>query len=36
MFALDDTEVAERRRYVGRVRRELQVRQYPPFRQPRY
>jgi hypothetical protein len=26
MFGLDDAEVTERRRYVGRVRREIQVR----------
>ena len=26
MFGLDDTEVAERRRYVGRVKRDIQVR----------
>lgn len=26
MFGLDDAEVSERRRYVGRVRREIQVR----------
>ena len=30
MFGLDDAEVTGRRRYVGRVRREIQVRLYPP------
>jgi hypothetical protein len=29
MFGLDDAEVTGRRRYVGRVRREIQVRLYP-------